>query len=461
MKGNSMNSETIGAAMKKQFIEVYGVKPVKFVRAPGRVNLIGEHTDYNGYPVMPIAIPFTISIAAAPREDRQVRISNTDPIFQAASFDLSPDIPHSDTGQWANYVKAAANELCSRSDLDLYGMNALFSGDIPNSAGLSSSSALVIASALALLAVNDIRMDKTELAEMMARGEHYVGTQGGGMDQAICLLGRQGKAVKLDFFPLRHTYAPFPDNHSIVVAHSLVRAAKTENALLLYNRRPAECRLATAIINTRYNAGPPLSRLGDLPGHAFFTAFANPVDFVNETFDKSSYTLDEVANLTGENAESLTSKYLMTRSGVPMPSPPEGFLIRQRALHVLTEAKRVEESAKALGCGDARMFGKLMNESHRSCDEQYGISTPELNRLTEIMRSNGALGARLTGAGFGGCAIGLVRDENVESLLDGVREEYYNTFIKENHPELLKTVSSPESLMFTVKPSDGAYTRQL
>ena len=445
----------------EQFKNEFGCEPTVLIKAPGRVNCIGEHTDYNGLPVMPVAIPFTITVAASPDDGTTVAIKNTDPSFAPSTFDITNNIPHSPTGDWSNYVKAAANELSSRLGNDLKGMNALFHGTIPESAGLSSSSALVIASALSVLAVNGIDMDPVDLGEAMAYGEHYVGTQGGGMDQAICLLGKKDNAVKIDFFPLRHTYVPFPENHVIVVAHSLVRAAKTENALLLYNRRPAECRLATAMLNALFKPNPPLKRLGDLLKHGFYVDANDPEVFVGENFTRESYSLNDIATVTGISTDALTESCLMTRSGVPMPEPPDGFLIRQRARHVLTEAARVEESVRTLENSDPTAFGKLMDASHRSCDEDYGISTPELNRLTSIMRENGALGSRLTGAGFGGCAIALVRKEKADILMAGVRESYYNSFIAETRPEILSSGSLNDSLLFSIKPADGAFLEYL
>jgi len=451
MTSNDIDS-TVAAAFERRF----GKKPAVLVAAPGRVNLIGEHTDYNGYPVLPISIPFTINVAASPRTDSTVSIANIDGNYEDDHFTLSADIPHSPPGAWPNYVKAAANELASRLDRPLNGMEAVYGGTIPNSAGLSSSSALVVASALAVLATNGVTLDPIELAEMMAYGEHYVGTQGGGMDQAICLLGKAGRAVKLDFFPLRHTYVSFPEGFSIVAAHSLVRAAKTEDALLLYNRRPAECRLATALINARYAPENPLNRLGDLPGKGFFESFGDAAAFVDEVFPKESYSIDDVAGLLGIPAGTVTERYLMTRSGEPMPVPPDGFLIRQRAMHILTEAARVELSRDVLEAGDAETFGTLMNESHESCDGLYGISTPELNALASIMRESGALGARLTGAGFGGCAIGLVPDSGISTVMEAVRSRYYGGYLAENRPELVDGLEVSEDILFSVKPAQGA-----
>ncbi|MFA6472475.1 MAG: galactokinase [Candidatus Latescibacterota bacterium] len=430
------------------------------VIAPGRVNLIGEHTDYNGFPVMPISIPFSITAAVCARKDKMISMVNRNNDFPPAEFEIGKDITPSPEGHWSNYIKAAVSKLADEIHSNLHGMDVLFDGDIPASAGLSSSSALVIASALSLLAVNSIILPTMEIAEMMAEGERYVGTQGGGMDQAICLLGKVNKSVKIDFFPLRCTYYPFPADCSVIVAHSLIRSAKTENALVKYNRRPAECRLATAMINSLHPVNPRLKRLGDLPQQDFYTQFKNVDEFVDETFPSQSYSLKNVASITGDTSESLTMKYLLTRHGIPMPEPEDGFLIRQRVLHILTETERVQMSCEALCNRDPVKFGKLMNESHKSCDENHGISTPELNALTSIMRETGAFGARLTGAGFGGCAIALARDADISKIMDSVRELYYGKYLRDSHPELSQD-NRRENILFSAKPAHGAVVQPL
>jgi len=439
-----------------EFRSRFGRPPVRLVEVPGRVNLIGEHIDYNGFSVLPISIPRTVVVALSPREDGTAVIANTDPAYPETSFGISTSIPRSPDGCWDNYVKAAAQSLAATCGPKIGGMDALFSGSIPNSAGLSSSSALVIAAALSLLAAGGTEMDRTRLAEIMALGEHYVGTQGGGMDQAIALFGREGHAVRIDFFPLRCSPVPFPGDCSVVVAHSLIRAGKTENALIYYNRRPAECRLAVAMINAVLRPDPPLSRLGDLRGTRLIGKdYPTPEAFVDDLFPTPACSLEQVCGVTGDTPEALTEKYLLTRDGIPMPVPEEGFLIRRRALHVLTEAERVLEACSLLERSDTVALGRLMNDSHRSCDEMYGISTPELNTLTSIMRRNGALGARLTGAGFGGCAIALVKDESIGKFMADVGDAYYREYLPGVHPEI-GPVDIGQEILFAVKPSQGA-----
>ena len=178
----------------RAFKENFGTDPSFLVRAPGRINLIGEHTDYNGLPVLPISIPHSIYAAGKPRKDTIFHISNQNIHYSSDSFEITPRIAHSEEGHWANYVKAAAQALSVHFG-SLNGLDGFFNGTIPVSAGLSSSSALVIASALSLLEANGLTMSPVDLAEQMAAGEHYVGTQGGGMDQAICLLGKKDHAV--------------------------------------------------------------------------------------------------------------------------------------------------------------------------------------------------------------------------------------------------------------------------
>lgn len=443
-----------------EFRSKFGRSPEFIVIAPGRVNLIGEHTDYNGFPVMPISISFSITAAVSARKDKMISVFNRNNGFSPAEFEIEKEIIPSPEGHWTNYIKAAVSKFANELHSNLHGMDAFFDGNIPASAGLSSSSALVIASALSLLAVNSIKLPAIEIAEMMAEGERYVGTQGGGMDQAICLLGKEKKSVKIDFFPLRCAYYPFPADCSVIVAHSLIRSAKTENALLKYNRRPAECRLATAMINSLHPVNPRLKRLGDLPRQDFYTQFKNIDDFVDDTFPFQSYSLKDIATVTGDTSESLTMKYLLTRHGIPMPEPENGFLIRQRVLHILTEAERVQMSCEALRNRDAATFGKLMNESHESCDVNYGISTPELNALTSIMRDTGAFGARLTGAGFGGCAIALARDTDISKIMESVRELYYGKYLSDSHPEL-STENKRGNILFSAKPAQGAVVQPL
>jgi galactokinase len=190
------------------------------------VNLLGEHTDYNMLPVLPMAIERSVLIAGAARADRTVTLRNSG-AFAERSFALAERIPKFADGDWGNYAKAAAQGLIDDGCRLDRGADLMVEGDVPNGAGLSSSSALVVASALALLAANDEEIPFERLAEILSRAERYVGTLSGGMDQAISLLARKGHALRIDFAPLRHRVVPLPPEYAIVVCHSLVQAEKS------------------------------------------------------------------------------------------------------------------------------------------------------------------------------------------------------------------------------------------
>ena len=437
---------------------------LNIARAPGRVNLIGEHTDYNGLPVFPLAVDRDIAAVFSPRKDRQIVIANTDPSFAERSFEIQESIPAYSTGDWGNYCKAAVQGL-----LDFYrqkhrradrfcGFAATFDGDIPSAAGMSSSSALVVLSALIFLASNGRDLHTTpsgrlELADLLARAEHYVGTQGGGMDQAISLMGRSGHAVKIDFFPLRTRPAPLPKEYSVVVANSLVKAAKTAEALDKYNRRPIECRLAAALLkktfSDTYGRDVPIFLLGDLKEEKLAVPDSEIWKIAGTTFHEDPYTLREIAAILGQTAEKTVQLYCKRRDGSIFPEPEDGFKLQQRYRHVIEEGRRVEQSVRALESGDILHFGELMNQSHSSCRDLYEISCEELDRLVEISREAGAVGARLTGAGFGGCAVSLVEDNRVESFIHQVINTYYRDYLKRKDREY-------GSMIFPCRAAGGA-----
>ena len=350
------------------------------VRAPGRVNLIGEHTDYNGLAVFPMAIQRSIMTRVEPRTDGNVRISNTDPRFGPRGFPLSAEIPPEAPGDWSNYVRAAAQKLMQMHG-SLRGVDALFSGDLPPSAGLSSSSALVVASGLALLAANHLPIDPTALGPVFADAEYYVGTRGGGMDQAISLGGRDGCAARIDFNPLRLTHVPVPADWQFVIAHSLVTADKSGAAMELYNSRPRQCREALR---------PVAEHLG-LPAAYRDLLERRPAE--------------ELAEIAGRTL-----------------TPP----LAGRFRHVVSEAARVDKAVEAMRAGDAEAFGWLMVASHSSMRDHLEISCPALDELVDAGLTSGALGARLTGAGFGGCAVILTTRERLGPLLEALEGRYYS-----------------------------------
>ena len=352
----------------------FGAGPVHAVRAPGRVNLIGDHTDYNGLPVFPMALQREIRVAFRARGDRRVRLASTG-AFEKSEFEIGPAIPAEPPGDWSNYGRAAAQALASIHP-HLGGIDALVWGDIPQAAGLSSSSALVVASAIALLAANRLPWDPGALAALLARGERYVGTRGGGMDQTVCLCARQGHALRIGFTPFAWTPVPVPPDWVFLVGNSLVVADKSLGARERYNATPARCREA-------------LERSG------------------------------------------LGASYPEAMAGRPLPDllAEAGRKLGGNLLgafrHVVTEAARVDRAEAAMRAGDLGSFGAAMNASHDSLSRDLEVSCPQLDELVAAFLSAGAAGARVTGAGFGGCVVALCERTRAEAVAGSVQRAFY------------------------------------
>jgi galactokinase len=432
-----------------------GATPARWlVRAPGRINLIGEHTDYNGFPVMPMAIGRAIRMAVAPRDDGRVCLVNCAPeLYPDRSFLVSEDLPPFEPGDWGNYAKAAVQSLArlavwtGREAQALRGMSCAVDGDIPPAAGLSSSTALVVATGLAFAAVNELGLSGRALAERLAEAEHYVGTQGGGMDQAVCLLGRRDHALKIDFYPLAARPIPFAPTHGILAAHSTLSARKTGQQRLAYNRRVVECRVGAHLLARRLGAEPTprLADLGRARPDEDLTGILHEV-----TGGERALSLTGCSQLCGVSTDEFTDRFLRLGAGGSLPMPADGLKVLPRCRHVFTEAGRVERAAECLAAGDMAALGCLMDESHQSCAEDYEISCPELDELVGLMRGAGALGARLTGAGFGGFAIGLVRREDADEVRAALSERFYEP----------RGEAGDESA-FLFRPAPGAFVQKV
>jgi galactokinase len=364
------------------------IEKARLVTAPGRVNLIGEHTDYNLLPVFPVALQRKVEIRFRPRADSKVRLRSADPAFGEREFDLAPVVPPYQAGDWGNYAKAAAQALAAGGAIRR-GLDGVVGGDLPMSAGLSSSSALVVATAMALLDANGVELDRVELAELLAHGEHYVGTEGGGMDQAICLGGVRGHAVLIEFAPLRLHPVPVPEGWRFLIAHSLVTANKSAEARQHFNQRVRSCRAAFA-------------ELG---------------------LDMKSAREADQAELLARAERSLTGSLL------------------QCFRHTVSEGRRVWQARQALLGNDAREFGRLMQASHASLRDDYQVSHPEVDRLVDVAMNAGALGARVTGAGFGGFIVALAEAARADAVREKIERDFYGT---------------RESQVLLVEPSDGA-----
>ncbi|UCC72529.1 MAG: galactokinase [Gemmatimonadota bacterium] len=392
--------------MREVFADRYGSPEGAYlVQAPGRVNLMGDHIDYNGLSVLPMALQRHVSVLYRERDDTTVRIASTAKVYPTREFKLSRPIKPFKAGDWGNYAKAAAQGLLERFEVGR-GFDAVVHSDIPVAAGLSSSSALVVAFALAVLHANDHEeVERLELAELLAEAEHYVGTRGGGMDQAICLAARRHSASRVDFNPLRLTAHPIPPEWNFVIAFSLVRAQKSGAARKTYNARTRESREALAQVT---------KALG-----------------VAEKID--SYPLLVARRRTRDllkAAESALDETLL-----------------RRFRHVLTEAERVRKAEKALAAYDPRGFGRLMKESHESLRDDLDVSCPELDELVDTAARAGATGARLTGAGLGGCVVALCPQERTDKVLERLTKRFY---------ENREFEGALEDQLFVAEPSGGA-----
>lgn len=438
------------SSLTDHFHRLTGRAATFVARAPGRVNLLGEHTDYNGLPVLPMAIDRSVLIAGAPRDDRTICLRNTSRQFAPREYALAESIPPSADGDWGNYSKAAAQGIARYCGAQLHrGADLVVDGNVPSGAGLSSSSALVVANALALLAANDVHVAYETLAEILPMAERYVGTLSGGMDQATSLLARAGHALRIDFAPLRVRTVPLPPGYGIVVCHSLVRAEKSGAAKRAYNQRVIECRLACRVMERALGCGLPrsLQALGDLvklfPGRSLLDFLSHLQTLVPDR----PLSLDEIAAIIGTSPERLRIECEIG------PAIGDHFRLLRRARHVLSEAERVEDAEEALRAGDAAAFGRLMDASHGSCRDDYEISCDALEELVAIAQQAGALGARLTGAGFGGCTVNLVATADIPAFLTRVDRSFYVS--------RLGGTGRVDDCRFIFEPQVGASLRQL
>jgi galactokinase len=359
----------LAAAFESRF----GRPPVAVSEAPGRVNLIGEHVDYNEGHVLPIAIDRSIMVAFAPRPDGRVQLYSLD-FGQESAFDLE-HIERDPEAPWSDYVRGVAWAL-REAGHRIAGLDAALQGDVPVGAGLSSSAALEVAALGAFDAASGLRIDRRDMALLGQRAEnHFVGVACGIMDQMAAALARAGHALLIDCRSLEHEDVGLPlEGLRLVVADSGVRRALLDSQ---YNLRRQECQQAAELLATAITERP-ITALRDV----------TPEDL----------------------------------AGHGDVLPPN---LLKRARHVVEEERRVPLGVGALRRGDVEAFGEMLNASHRSLRDDYEVSCPELDLLVELAQAlPGVLGARLTGAGFGGCTVNLVRADTLEAFREAVMARY-------------------------------------
>lgn len=342
------------------------------VSAPGRVNLIGGHTDYNEGVVLPMAIDRRVVVAGRPRDDETVRVHSLD-FDQTVTFDLG-STAHIEDCTWANYVMGVAVRLRDRGH-DLGGAELVVNGDVPMGGGLSSSAALEVSVAEGFAALHDLQVDAEELVAVCWEAEtEFVGVGCGIMDQYTSVFGKADSALFLDCRARDHEVIPFPaDQASVIATDTNVQHELADSA---YNDRVASCQEGVDLLDDALDV--EVSALADVSVEAFETHAA---------------------------------------------SLPE--TVRKRVRHVVYENERVRKAADALRASDFDRVGDLLTESHVSLRDDYEVSASELDAVVDVAADQaGVFGSRMTGAGFGGCAISLVRPDRVESATSGIREGY-------------------------------------
>jgi len=354
------------------FHKVYGTTPDVVVRAPGRVNLIGEHTDYNDGFVLPAAIDRSIDFAGRLRADRVVQVHSLD-FGGSVEFNLD-DIQKDRKNTWSNYVRGVTKYL-TEDGYRLSGADMVFGGDVPREAGLSSSAAVEVGTAAFWKALLHLALDPVYLVKLARKAENqFVGVPCGIMDQFISALGREHHALFLDCRDLSYRPVPLRDDVKIVVCNSGVKRALAQSE---YEVRLKQCREAVAQIAS-----------------------------------------------TGRTVKSLRD---VVPADLESARPVLSDLLYRRARHVVSENQRVLEAVKVLGAGGLERFGELMNASHESLRDDYEVSSKELDVLVEVARKQpGVLGARMTGAGFGGCTVNLVRQEAAEDFAEAIYRGYHD-----------------------------------
>ncbi len=359
--------------LKDEFFKKYGNRtnnPVIFF-SPGRVNLIGEHTDYNNGFVFPCALNYGTYLLIRKRKDESLLLNTLN--FEFSDSIHINNIKKNESGEWVNYPLGVITEFIQRG-IQLSGMEMLFYGDIPNGAGLSSSASIEMVTAYALNVLFDAGLSDLELVKLSQHAENtFVGMNCGIMDQFAVGMGEKDKAIFLNCETLNYDAVPVELNeYQLIIANTNKRRGLTDSK---YNERRAECEKAVEYISKKV-----------------------PISHLSQLSIKDLHLLDE---LIPDNT------------------------IRKRARHVITENNRVLQAVKVLSLGDIHQFGKLMNESHDSLKNDYEVTGKELDALAyEARKISATVGSRMTGAGFGGCTVSIVEKNQVDTFIEKLDKAY-------------------------------------
>ncbi|WP_028551321.1 galactokinase [Paenibacillus sp. UNC451MF] len=362
-------------ALKERFTALYGnagTEPIHVFHAPGRVNLIGEHTDYNGGYVFPAALTFGTTMLIRKRGDEQVGFASTNfPLHKHISIN---NIAFDPADDWMNYPKGIIRELQQRG-VSVGGYDILYSGAIPNGSGLSSSASIEVVTAFGLLTMEGQPTDKVQIALLSQKAENeFMDVKCGIMDQFAVAMGKKDHAILLMCDTLEYKHVPFQSGaYKLVIGNTNKKRGLVDSA---YNERRSQCEQAVKDLQSQF---PELTLLGQLSLEQF----------------------NEYQHLIPDET------------------------VRKRAKHVVEEIDRVLQSMKVLEQGDLQAFGQLMIGSHNSLRDLYEVTCLELDVMVEeALKVTGVLGSRMTGAGFGGCTVSLVHEDSVDSFIEQVGRVY-------------------------------------
>lgn len=363
---------TLSKQVQRAFMQHFGRQPDGVVRAPGRVNLIGEHTDYNDGFVLPCAINYETSVAFAKRADDTIRVLALDYENQRDEFLLAEMISHHPDQRWSDYVRGVVKCLQDAGYL-LHGLDLLVSGNVPQGAGLSSSASLEVAITQAFKTAFGLDISSVEMARISQQAENqFIGCQCGIMDQMVSACGLRNHALLLDCRNLQSALIPVPADWAVLIVHSRIERGLVDSE---YNLRRAQCEAAAR------HYGVPALR-----------------DLSLELLEADKAGLDETTF--------------------------------RRARHIVGENSRTLAAANALAAGDLAALGRLMAGSHAAMRDDFAITTPEIDALVEMlaaaMGSEG--GARMTGGGFGGCVVAILRPDDLENVIATVKDQYARQF---------------------------------
>jgi len=377
--------------LRKAFKEIFNTEPI-LVKSPGRINIIGEHTDYNGGLVMPAAIDKAIYVAISQRDDNEIHLFSEN--YQEKYCGNIKKVKKSDVA-WANYILGVVDGLLKRG-FTLSGFNLYIYGDVPLGAGLSSSAAIECATAYALSQMHQLLVSNMDLALIAQKAEHeFAGVNCGIMDQFTSVFGKQDYAMMLDCRSLAHEYIPLKlDGYKLVLLNTNVRHSLSDSA---YNDRRAQCEQGVAWIKAHH---PSVEFLRDAD-EEMLLAYVKPKSI--ETYTKCSYVVAEIA--------------------------------------------RVKKAATALKVGDLKELGKLMFQTHEGLSKAYEVSCKELDFLVEQVKGlDDVLGARMMGGGFGGCTINIVKDEVIDALIEKVSKHYHEKFGLSLSAYVVQTANGSETI---------------